>query len=152
MVGPALDLRDWTESCCAELVAAAGARPGAAVSSSVNYRDPNHNLYTLLEIVQKYLEGSRASPNRGERESRGFLSHHKWSTVSKFASKMIVGFIYYNDCKVNPEFLRKVIKGDVKHARLVSKGEYERFIQYPNYWETHFKGCKDFAESEDFLE
>ena len=152
MVGPALDLRDWTESCCAELVAAAGARPGAAVSSSVNYRDPNHNLYTLLEIVQKYLEGSRASPNRGERESRGFLSHHKWSTVSKFASKMIVGFIYYNDCKVNPEFLRKVIKGDVKHARLVSKGEYERFIQYPNYWETHFKDCKDFAESEDFLE
>lgn len=151
MVGPALDLRDWSESCCVELVAAAGARPGESCSSSVNYRDPNCNFYTLLEIVQKYLEGSRAQPTRSEREGRGFLKHHIWSNVSKFASKMIVGFIYYNDCKVNPEFLRKVIKGGGKDTKLVSKKEYEDFIHCPNYWETNFLGCKDFVET-DFLE
>jgi len=147
MVGNKLVLDSWEYSCCLELIEAAGAEPWDKCTQDVQARDPFRNLNVLLRVVRKYLEGSRAQTSRAHREKRGFLSHHTWSKIRDFACRMILGFLYYNGCKVNPAFILSIMKGGANHDRVISKEEYEGFIYREDFWTTsdELKRCNEFS-------
>ena len=143
-----MNIASWKLSGCVELVALSGGSVSSATQVDPTELDPCQNLSTLLKIVQKYLECSRAQGNRDIRNNCGILTHHVWRKVCDLASRMIVGFIYHNQLQVNQDFLLLVLSGDSNnHERVISKDDYDAFINAEEFWEQkQFNTCKPFLE------
>ena len=148
MVPPALNITSWKLSGCKELIVLSGTDIASISRDRIRALwDPWGNFSTLLRIVQKYLEGSRAQGNRKIRKQYGFLCHYLWSTdVCCLASRMIVGFIHHNRLQVNQAFLLLVLAGNAKdHERVISREDYNAFIYEERFWEQKkLASCKPF--------
>ena len=147
MVPPKMNIIDWKLSGCKELIVLSGTDIASISRDRIRALwDPWGNFSTLLRIVQKYLEGSRAQGNRNIRKQCSFLCHYLWTDISSLASRMIVGFIHHNHLQVNQEFLHLVLAGDSKnHERVISKEDYNAFIRKREFWEqAKFASCGPF--------
>ena len=143
-----MNVTSWKESGCVELVALSGGSTSSTIQDNLTTLDPCQNLSTLLKVVQKYLECSRAQGNRDIRINCGVPTQYVWGKVCELASRMIPGFIYHNQLQVNQRFLLLILSGDSdNNERVISKEDYNAFINEEKFWERqHFNTCKPFLE------